>query len=203
MSSATFVPVTGGNVNIQDIQANGASVDEGTVNIQTLDGYGRTTATYTYMGKDMFDDGYPAGWYDDEGLADVTFAPGAGLWIAAPNSETSLTYSGKVPTDDVTVILRTGGTATANMMPVDLDIQDILPAGSSIDEGTVNIQTLDGYGRTIATYTYMGEDMFDDGYPAGWYDDEGLAETTFSAGAGLWVAAPDSSTTITIPAPEL
>lgn len=203
MSSATFVPVGGGDVSINDIKPNGASVEEGTVNIQTLDGYGRTTATYIYMGADMFDDGYPAGWYDDEGVVDVTFATGTGLWIAAPDSETSLTYSGKVPTADVQITLRSGFTATANMMPTDVALQDIVATGVSVDEGTVNIQTLDAFGRTTATYIYMGADMFDDGYPAGWYDDEGLADVTFPAGTGLWVAGPDSNTSITIPAPEL
>ena len=92
MSSATFVPVGGGNVDISDIKPNGDSVDEGTVNIQTLDSLGHTVSTYTYMGEDMFDDGYPAGWYDDEGLADVSFPAGTGLWVAAPDSETSITF---------------------------------------------------------------------------------------------------------------
>ena len=203
MSSATFVPVSGGDVSINDIVPNGDSVEEGTVNIQTLDSLGHTVSTYTYMGADMFDDGYPAGWYDDEGVADVSFEVGTGLWIAAPDAETSLTYSGKVPTSDVVVTLRNGYTATANMMPTNVSIQDILATGDSVEEGTVNIQTLDSLGHTIATYTYMGADMFDDGYPAGWYDDEGLAAVTFPAGTGLWVAGPDSDTSITIPAPEL
>ena len=203
MSSATFVPVGGGDVSINDIVPNGDSVAEGTVNIQTLDGFGRTTATYVYMGADMFDDGYPAGWYDDDGLADVRFSIGTGLWIAAPDSETSLTFSGKVPTDDVLITLRSGFTATANMMPTDVSLQDIVATGALVDEGAVNIQTLDAFGRTTATYSYMGADMFDDGYPAGWYDDEGLANVTFPAGTGLWVAALDSETSITIPAPEL
>lgn len=198
-----FLPVSGGNINIQDIVPSGDSIDEGDVNIQTLDAYGRTTEAYVYYGEDMFDDGYPAGWYTDEGTAEASFTQGTGLWIAAPDAETSLTFAGKVPTADVTVSLRAGFTATVNMMPVDVAIQDILPAGPSIEEGDVNIQTLDQYGRTTAAYVYYGEDMFDDGYPAGWYDDDGLVDVTFAAGTGLWVAAPDSETSITFPAPEL
>ena len=203
MSSATFVPVGGGDVNIQDIKPNGDSIDEGNVSIQTLDAYGRMVDLYTYYGEDMFDDGYPAGWYDDDGLVDVTFSAGTGLWIAAPDADTSLTFSGKVPTSDVVVVLRTGFTATANMMPTSISIQDILPVGATIDEGNVSIQTLDAYGRMVALYTYYGEDMYDDDYPAGWYDDDGLVDVTFDAGTGLWVAGPDSNTSITIPAPEL
>ena len=203
MSGSTFVPVSGGNVNIQDITPAGDTIDEGDVNIQILDAYGRTTAAYVYYGADMFDDGYPAGWYDDDGIANATFATGTGLWVAAPDANTTLTFSGKVPTEDVTVVLRAGFTPTANMMPTDVAIQDILPAGSSIDEGDVNIQILDAYGRTTAAYVYYGEDMFDDGYPAGWYDDDGLVDVTFPGGTGLWVSATDSETTITFPAPEL
>ena len=197
------MPVSGGDVSINDIKPNGDTIDEGTVNIQTLDAFGRMTAMYTYMGEDMFDDGYPAGWYDDDGAVDVSFPAGTGLWVAAPDADTSLTFSGKVPTADVTIVLRTGFTATANMMPTEVDLQDIVATGASVDEGTVNIQTLDAYGRMTAMYTYMGEDMYDDGYPAGWYDDDGLADVTFAPGTGLWVSGPDSSTSITIPAPEL
>ena len=203
MSSATFVPVGDGAVSIADIKLTGDTIDDGTVNIQTLDAYGRTMAMYTYWGDGMFDDDCPAGWYDDDGMVDVSFPQGTGLWVAAPDSETSLTFSGKVPTSDVMVVLRTGFTATANMMPVDMAIQDILPVGDSVDGGTVNIQTLDAYGRTTAMYTYWGDDMFDDDCPAGWYDDDGRVDVTFAAGTGLWVAGPDSNTSITIPAPEL
>ena len=203
MSSATFVPVGGGDVNINDIKPNGSSIDEGDVNIQTLDALGHTVATYVYYGDDMFDDDCPAGWYDDDGAVDVSFPVGTGLWIAAPDAETSLTFSGKVPTSDVVVVLRTGFTATANMMPTAVSIQDILPVGPSIDGGDVNIQTLDALGHTTATYVYYGEDMFDDDCPAGWYDDDGLVDVTFPAGTGLWVAAPDGETSITIPSPEL
>lgn len=81
--------------------------------------------------------------------------------------------------------------------------QDILPVGATVDDGTVNIQTLDAYGRTTAMYTYWGHDMFDDDCPAGWYDDDGRVDITFPAGTGLWVAGPDSETSITIPAPEV
>ena len=92
MSSATFVPVGGGDVNINDITLTGATIDDGTVNIQTLNAYGQTTAMYTYWGDDMFDDDCPAGWYDDDGRVDVSFLPGTGLWVAGPDSETSITF---------------------------------------------------------------------------------------------------------------
>lgn len=203
MTGCTFVPVGGGDVNIQDILPAGSNIDTGDVNIQTLNAYGQTIATYSYYGEEEWDDGSEAGWYDDDGLVDVSFAAGTGLWVAAPDNETTLTFSGKVPTDDVVVQLRAGSTATANMMPTDVNIQDILPVGSNIDTGDVNIQTLNAYGQTIATYSYYGEDEWDDGSEAGWYDDDGLVDVTFPAGQGLWVAAPDAETTITIPAPEL
>ena len=203
MTGCTFVPVGGGDVNIQDIKPSGDNIDTGDVNIQTLNAYGQTVASYVYYGEDEYDDGCPAGWYDDDGLVNVTFAAGTGLWVAAPDAETTLTYSGAVPKSDVVVQLRQGSTATANVMPIEVSIQDLLPAGDSIDTGDVNIQTLNAYGQTLASYVYYGEDEYDDGCPAGWYDDDGLVDVTFPAGTGLWVAAPDAETTLRIPAPEL
>ena len=203
MAGATFTAVTGDNIQIQDIKVTGENAEEGDVNIQTLDRLGRTVNMYTYYGEDVFDDGYAAGWYDDDGLVDVDFASGQGLWIAAPDADTSVTFAGKVPTSDVVITLQNGFTATANMMPVSVSIQDIIVTGDNAEEGDVNIQTLDRLGRTINMYTYYGEDVFDDGCPAGWYDDDGLVDVTFNAGAGLWVAAPDNDTTIRFPAPEL
>ena len=203
MTGCTFVPVGGGDVNIQDIKPSGDNIDTGDVNIQTLNAYGQTVASYVYYGEDEYDDGCPAGWYDDDGLVNVTFATGTGLWVAAPDAETTLTYSGAVPKSDVVVQLRQGSTATANVMPIEVSIQDLLPTGDSIDTGDVNIQTLNAYGQTLASYVYYGEDEYDDGCPAGWYDDDGLVDVTFPAGTGLWVAAPDAETTLRIPAPEL
>ena len=203
MTGNTFVPVAGGDLNLQDIVPTGDSIDEGVVNIQTLDAAGRTTGMYTYWGDDMFDDDCPAGWYTDEERAEITFATGTGLWVAGPNSEHGLTFAGQVPTEDVKVVLRAGFTATANMMPIALSIQDIVPEGDNVDEGVVNIQTLDSAGRTTGMYTYWGDDMFDDDCPAGWYTDEERADVTFPAGTGLWVAGPNAETSIVIPAPEL
>ena len=157
---------------------------------------------YTYYATDVFDDGMPAGWYDDDGLANVTFEHGQGLWVAAADSNTTLTFAGKVSTSDVVVVLQSGATATANVMPTSVSIQDIVVTGDA-GEGDVNIQTLTSTGRTLAMYTYYAADVFDDGMPVGWYDDDGLADVTFEAGQGLWVAAGSSSTTIRIPAPEL
>ena len=203
MTSATFVPITGTDVSIGDIKLTGDTIDEGTVNIQTLNAFGVTTAMYTYWGDDMFDDDCPAGWYDDNGPVSVKFPVGTGLWVAGPDENTTLTFSGKVATSDVKVVLRTGFTATANMMPTSVNIQDIVAEGPSVDEGTVNIQTLNAFGVTTAMYTYWGDDMFDDDCPAGWYDDDGRVDISLPAGTGLWVAGPDSETSITIPAPEL
>ena len=203
MSGAMFVPVTSGDINIQSILVAGPNIDSGDVNIQTLDSLGGTVNMYTYYGEDEFDDDCPAGWYDDDGLVDVTFPAGQGLWVAAPDADTTLTFSGKVGTSDVVVTLQNGFTATANMMPTNVSIQDIVVTGPNIDSGDVNRQTLDSLGGTVNMYTYYGEDEFDDDCPAGWYDDDGLVDVTFTAGQGLWVAAPDAETSIRFAAPEL
>ncbi len=203
MTGATFLPVTGSGVDIQSIIPAGDNINSGDVNIQTLNAFGQTVDTYIYYGEGEFDDGAAAGWYTDDGLADVSFAPGQGLWVAAPNGDTTITYSGTVGKADVSVELFQGGsTATANMMPVSISIQDIIPTGDNIDSGDVNVQTLNAFGQTVDTYIYYGEGEFDDGAAAGWYTDDGLANVTFDPGQGLWVAAPDAPTTLQFPAPE-
>lgn len=203
MSGPTFVSINDSGINIQNIVVNGSNIDEGSVSIQTLTSTGRTKDLYIYYGKDIFDDNCPAGWYDDDGLVDVSFGPGQGLWIGAPDSETTLTFSGAVDINDTVIPLQNGFTATANVTPVALSIQDIVVNGSNIDEGSVSIQTLTSTGRTDKLYIYYGDDIFDDNCPAGWYDDDGLVDATFEPGQGLWVGASDSETTIRLPAVEL
>ena len=203
MTGATFVPVTGDEISINDIKPVGDTIDQGVVSIQTLDAYGSKVAAYTYMGEDMFDDDCPAGWYDDDGIVSVTFPAGTGLWVSGPNADTSITFSGAVPKSDVKIMLCRGYTATVNMMPTAVAIQDIVAEGPTVNAGVVSIQTLDAYGSKVAAYTYMGDDVFDDDCPAGWYDDDGRVTGSLSAGEGLWVSGPDTETSITIPAPEL
>lgn len=207
MTGSAFVPVSGATtaIGIQDIVPSGDNIDNGDVAIQTLDAYGYTQDNFVYYGEDCYDDGYPAGWYTDEGeLATATFAQGQGLWTYAVDSETAVTFAGKVPSDDVVVTLRLGALGTLNMMPVAVNIQDILPEGENTDDGDVAIQVLDAYGYTSENYVYYGEDVYDDGYPAGWYTDEGeLATRQFEPGEGLWVYAIGESTFIRFPAPEL
>ena len=93
----------------------------------------------------------------------------------------------------------------AQIASATFDLRPIYAAGftADVDYGYVNIQTLNAYGQTLATYVYYGADEWDDGSVAGWYNDDGLVDVTFAAGTGLCVAAPDAETTITIPAPEL
>ena len=203
MVGSSFEPITGTGIAIQDIIPQGKDIEEGAVSVQTLDSRGATVDMYIYYGKDMWDDDMPAGWYTDDGLAEATFEPGTGLWLGAPDASATITFSGRVPANDVVVSLRKGSTAVANMMPVAINIQGILPAGDDIDEGAVSIQTLDSRGATVDMYIYYGKDMWDDDMPAGWYTDDGLADVEFVAGEGLWVGAPDANTTIQFPAPEL
>ena len=158
---------------------------------------------FTYYGVGEFEDDSIAGWYTDDGLAEKEFSVGSGLWIAAPDSDTTITFAGTVGRSDVVIALQNGFTATANMMPVALPIQDLLPKGDNVDSGDVNIQTLNAFGQTVDMYTYYGAGEYDDDSVSGWYTDAGLSEITFAPGQGLWVAAPDESTTLTFPAPEL
>ncbi len=88
MTASTFLPISGESVNIQDIKPQGTDIEYGDINIQTLNAFGGTTAIYTYYGGEEYDDGSVAGWYTDDGLAEVEFAPGTGLWIAGLDGAT-------------------------------------------------------------------------------------------------------------------
>ena len=71
-----------------------------------------------------------------------------------------------------------------------LDIQKLIPVdseGDFIGNGDVTIQFYTYVGKFDKSYSYYGEDEFDDNTPAGWYDeDEGeLADYTFAAGEGV------------------
>ena len=75
-----------------------------------------------------------------------------------------------------------------------LDIQRLLPVdgeGNYIGDGDVTIQFYSELGAIQGAYAYYGEDEYDDGMPAGWYDEgtDELAEYSFAAGEGFKLMA--------------
>ncbi len=195
----TFAAINGGGVHIQDIKI--ANATDWGDNIQVLDEGGSTIATYYYASA--AESGYEAdGWLSEDasGLADVTFAAGQSILIDTVDSA-SLTFAGKVATEDTVVETVTGFNFIGNNTPVTLNIQDI-KIENATDWGD-NIQILDEGGSTIATYYYAS--AAESGYEAdGWLSEDasGLAEVTLDPGLGILVDTVDLAT-ITIPGVDL
>jgi hypothetical protein len=187
------------DVKITDLTPTGDDIDgDGAIYLQTLDAFGRTLETYSWIdwgGDDV-------GWMNDEyEKVDVKFTPGTALWTTAQNAETGLRSAGEVNLLDCKVQLRRGATGTGNVTPVQISIQDLVLEGDDIDgDGAIYIQTLDAFGRTVDTYSWIdwgGDDV-------GWMNDEyEKVEVTFEPGQGLWVTAQNDQTYLRFPAPEM
>ena len=199
MCAPMFVGCTSAEVSITDLIPTGEDIDgEGGIYINTLDAFGRTVDAYYWIdwgGEDV-------GWMNgDFEKVDVKFAPGQGLWITADNAQTGIRSSGQVELKDTLVQLRRGATATGNMTPAEVSIQDILPEGDDVStEGGVYINTLDAFGRTVDAYYWIdwgGEDV-------GWMNgDFEKVDVTFEPGQGLWVTGENDTTYLRFPAPEV
>ena len=192
-----FVAVSGDGLNIQDIKVVGYEGETaGDVDIQILDRLGRMSEQYFWV--DLPDDEI-YGWLDgDDELVDVTFAPGEGLWVNAPNSDYKIQTSGQVPTKDITVALRDGFKMVVNQVPVSINIQNLSITGYVGETaGDVDIQFLDRLGRMTDQYFWV--DLPDDDI-YGWLDgDDEMAEIEINPGAGLWINAPSAEFSIVIP----
>ncbi len=209
MAAAQFMPITGSAINIQDLKPTGLSSDEMSDNvfIQLLDDVGHATTTYFWINYAEDENGNSVeAWVDaDDTIANVTFAPGQGLWIQAIDG-ISLQSSGKVCTSDVSVTLRNNFTAVANPYPTSVQIQEILPTGllSNQLSDNVFIQLLDDVGHATTTYFWIdyAENESGDTVEA-WVDaDDAIADVNFAPGQGLWVQAIDGAS-LRFPAPEL
>ena len=195
----SFANVSGGSINIQDIKITGAT--DWSDNIQILDEGGATVALYVYA--TAAESGYEAdGWLteDASGLADVTLAPGQSILIDTADTAT-VTFSGKVSTEDTVVETVSGFNFVGNNTPVSVNIQDITVEGAT--NWSDNIQILDEGGATIALYVYATAE--ESGYEAdGWLteDASGLADINLEAGQGILIDTADVAT-VTIPGVDL
>lgn len=198
---ASFIPVSGGEYNLQDIVVTGYTGENvDTVNIQLLDTLGNTVATYYWA--DLPDDGI-TGWLDEaeELPQDVTLKPGDGLWINSTDASLSIQTSGQVSAADVSVVLEDGFKMVANPVPASINLQDITVTGYTGENAdTVNIQLLDELGNTSTTYYWA--DLPDDEI-TGWLDaaEEKPMDVTFDAGTALWIYSADSSLSVLFPTP--
>ena len=195
----TFADVGGGSVNIQDIKITGAT--DWNDSIQVLDEGGATSALYFYATAD--ESGFEAdGWISEDGgsLADVTFAPGQSILIDTADSAT-VTFAGKVSTEDTVVETVPGFNFIGNNSPVAVNIQDITIEGAT--DWNDSIQILDEGGATSALYFYATAE--ESGFEAdGWISEDGgsLADVDFEPGQGILIDTADTAT-VTIPGVDL
>lgn len=198
---ATFIPVSGTAVNLQDVKVvgyEGETADE--VNAAVLDEYGRTVTTYFFA--DLPEDEI-YGWLDDnEETPDVMIQPGDGLWIYSANTDLQLQYAGQVMTSDLSVLLIAGSKMVVNPTPVQMNLQDVQVAGYEGETADqVNAAILDEYGRTVTTYFFA--DLPDDDI-YGWLDDnEETPDVMIDPGAGLWVYAESDDFSLVLPGVKL
>lgn len=190
---------------LSDIKPTGDDVSDN-INIQTLDSYGRTGDSYLWINW-AGDNSDQEAWVDPdsyETVEGVTFAPGAGLWITGTSDTQSIMSSGQVSQSDIVKQLQFGGTLTGNAFPISVSLQDVLPEGDDLSDN-INIQTLDGYGRTVDSYLWINW-AGDNSDQEAWVDPdtyEIIEGVSFNPGAGLWITGSSNTQYIRFPAPEL
>lgn len=168
------------------------------VQIQALDAYGYTVASYDW--NDWANSS--ACWVDADyaPVEGVSFAPGQAVWVMGSSSNQSLQSSGQVGASDVVVNLQKNGTLLGNPFPVAINLQDIIAQGEDASDN-VQIQILDSYGYTV--YSYDWNDWANNS--ACWVDADyaPINGVEISAGQGLWVMGSSTSQSIRFPAPTL
>ena len=195
------IGVEGAGLDIQKllpVDENGDYVGDGDITIQFNNEKGKATGGYAYYGEDEYDDGFKAGWYDEDNdeLAVYEFNAYQGFQIYC-GTPCSFTFSGEVNMAETYVPCRKFLSPQGNIRPSDVDIQTIIPMdgtdedASYIGDGEITIQFANEKGKAMGGYSYYGEDEYDDGFKAGWYDEDTdeLAEYTFAPAEGFKVYA--------------
>ena len=202
MLTPQFINVGGGEMHIQDIKPQGDDTSDN-VTLQTLDKYGFTLKSYTWINW-AGDNSDQEAWVDDSyAIVDDSFPSAMGLWIQGATDQQSIMSAGAVGIQDVCFSLCQGGsTALGNPFPVSINIQDILPEGPDCSDN-VTIQTLDKYGFTVSSYTWINW-AGDNSDQEAWVDDGySIVDIDFAAGQGLWVQGSSDEQLLRFPAPEL
>ena len=188
------IGVKGGALDIQKlVPVDGVGKEvSGEVTVQFISSLGVLQTSYTYFEAGGYDEGYAAGWYDDDGeLAEYTFASGEAFQLYS-GTAVRFIFSGEVNMAETDVPFRQYLSIQANIRPSAVDIQTLVPVDDNEAEisGDVTIQFISSLGVLKTTYTYFAEDGYDEGHAAGWYDDDGeLAQYSFAAGEGFKVYA--------------
>ncbi len=190
--------MTGGALDIQKflpVDGEGNYIGDGDITIQFYSNLGAIQGAYAYYGDGEYDDGTPAGWYDEgeDELAVYSFDACEGFDVLA-SSACNFQYSGEVNMAETDVPFRQFLSAQGNIRPTAVDIQDIIPVdgeGDYIGDGDITIQFYSNLGAIQGAFAYYGDGEYDDGTPAGWYDEgeDELAVYSFAAGEGFKLLA--------------
>jgi hypothetical protein len=204
--AAGFIEVSGEGLNLTTIKPTADGTCAGDIYIEMLDSAGFTTATYYwYQGSRGKEDG----WYNDddemigEDVDDITFAPGTGLWLTGIDGDT-LTVSGQVFKDDLSLILLDDSQMLGNPYPAEINLAaNIEVVAEDSCAGDIYIEMLDSAGFTTATYYWYNDGG--PGYPAGWFDFAGLvsAGIALDPGESVFFYSEETGVTATVPGVSL
>ena len=188
------IGVTGGALDIQKllpVDGEGNEVS-GEVTVQFISPLGVLLTSYTYYEAGGYDDGYAAGWYDDDGELTTYSFDSSEAFLVYSGTACNFQYSGEVNMAETDVPFGKNLSVQANIRPTTVDIQTVIPVDDEDAEisGDVTIQFLTSLGALQTSYTYYETGGYDEGYAAGWYDDNGeLAQYSFAPGEGFMVYA--------------
>ena len=162
------IGVAGGALDIQKlipVDENGDEVS-GEVTVQFISSLGVLQTSNTCFEADGYDEGYAAGWYDDDGeLAVYTFASGEAFQLYS-GTAVRFIFAGEVNMAETDVPFRQYLSIQANIRPTSVDIQTLVPVDDNEAEisGDVTIQFISSLGVLQTTYTYFEADGYDEGY---------------------------------------
>ena len=164
------------------------------------------------------------GWYEPGAkvaVADYNIKAGQAVWVNMPSGAScTLQSSGEVAIGDIYMQLNKGNTACCNPMPVDVDVQKVVPAGiggAQVPDGktlaigtdTISLQKLTatggGDGAGLLWRDSHGEKWTsgrDKIVFLGWYEPGAKApvvDYTIKAGGGVWVNSPNETTALVFP----
>ena len=164
------------------------------------------------------------GWYAGSAKTAVenyTVKAGQAVWVNMPaGASCTLQSSGEVAIGDIYMQLNKGNTAACNPMPIDVDIQSVIPYGiggaavpdgKTITEGvdTISLQKLNATGG-IDGQLLVWRDSHGEKWTSGrdklefkgWYAGSAktpVADYILTAGKGIWVNCPNETTALVFP----
>ena len=212
-AGACFTPISAEKVDLIDMKITGYTGEvKAPVEVQTLDEYGRTVASYFWYDYTNKKGAKVVGWLDEDdepiSKGDVQVQAGEGLWTYCDEDGFGFQSNGEVPASTVVVELQEFGLSIANPTPVTVDLVNCIISGYTGEvKAPVEVQTLDEYGRTVASYFWYDYTNKKGAKVVGWLDedDEPLEEevVTMTPGSGLWTYCDEDGYNFVFPGVEI